>query len=162
MKRVMPTPTGAKEAAGGLLALNATYQAEDARIFVISVCTARTAHATNRFLRSSDSRAKIAVPRVAVLPVVGTAVSVGAAAVSGTVVWGRSAVRVWRRTARKLSRPRLPAEVAGRLMLVRAGLVRLVSARLVIVGAMDGGACRWANLAAPRDPFRVLLPPACV
>ena len=71
-------------------------------------------------------------------------------------------MRVWRRTARKLSRPRLLAELAGRLMLARAGLVRLVSARLVIAGTMDGEGCRWTNLAAPRDPFRVLLPPACI
>ena len=69
---------------------------------------------------------------------------------------------LWRRTAWALLRPRLPAEMAWRLVLVRAGLVRLVSVRLVIVGTMVGEGCRSIVLAAPRDPFRVLLPPACV
>jgi hypothetical protein len=66
VKRVRATPTGVIEAASGLLALRATYQAEVARTFAVSVCIVRNALATNRFLRSSERRAKIAAPSVAV------------------------------------------------------------------------------------------------
>ena len=75
------TLAGVLRATGGLLALSATYLVLDACDFVVSVYTARGAPATNRLSCVAMRLAKIVVPNVAAVIVVGTAVSVGSAMV---------------------------------------------------------------------------------